>query len=104
MGGLQSCQKKAERQMPALNIETEIDGLQGAGSESGSKASRCWEPHPCHGFHLSFLLPFYPWIHLLRLGQGECRLPNIKKNPHGNLFTCSPIHAFLGHFLLWEAL
>lgn len=104
MGGLRSCQKKAERQMPALNIETEIDGLQGAGSESGSEASRHWEPHPCRGLHLSSLLPFYPRIHLLHLRQGEYRLPNIKKNPHGNFFTRSPIHAFLGHFLLWEAL
>ena len=45
MGGVQNCQKRAERQMPALNIETEIDGLQGAGSEHGSEASHCWELH-----------------------------------------------------------
>ena len=31
--------------MPASNIETEIDGLQGAGSENGSEASHCGEPH-----------------------------------------------------------
>lgn len=28
--------------MPASNIETEIDGLQGAGSENGGEASHCW--------------------------------------------------------------
>lgn len=40
--------------MPASNIETEIDGLQGAGSENGGEASHCGEPHSFRSSGSSF--------------------------------------------------
>lgn len=42
------------------------------------------------------LLPFYPPAHFLCVRHGECRLPNIKENPHGNLFIHPPIPACQG--------